>query len=133
MRKMYLLLLLLVVPLPLHAAEYPEPISADYLMSDFQFASGETLPELRVHYRTLGSPRQGEDGKVGNAILILHGTTGSGANFLRPEFAGELFGKDQPLDATRYFLILPDGIGHGVRANPAMGFAPASPATATAT
>src|SRR4051794_728708 len=106
MRRLYLLLLLLAVPLALHAAEDPEPISADFLMADFRFASGQTLPELRVHYRTLGSPRRGEDGKVGNAILILHGTTGSGANFFRPEFADELFGKGQPLDVDRYFLIL---------------------------
>jgi len=118
MEKIHLLTLLLVVPLPLHAAEYPEPISADHVIRDFRFPSGETLPELRVHYRTLGSPRRGEDGKVINAVLILHGTTGSGANFLRPEFAGELFGKDQPLDATRYLLILPDGIGHGGSSKP---------------
>src|SRR4051794_18017561 len=121
MRKIHLLLLLLVVPLPLRAAEYPEPTSADHVIRDFRFASGETLPELRVHYRTLGLPRRGGDGKVNNAILILHGTTGSGANFLRPEFAGELFGEGQPLDATRYFLILPDGIGHGGSSKPSEG------------
>ena len=82
---------------------------------------GETLPELRIHYRTLGTPSRGEDGKVNNAVLILHGTTGSGANFLRPEFAGELFGEGQPLDATRYYLILPDGIGHGGSSKPSDG------------
>jgi homoserine O-acetyltransferase len=120
MRKRYLLVLLFVAS-PLHAAEYPEPMSADYLMTDYRFATGETLPELRIHYRSLGSPRRRGDGKVGNAVLILHGTTGSGANFLRPEFAGELFGKDQPLDATRYFLILPDGIGHGGSSKPSDG------------
>ena len=112
MRNIHLLLLLFIAS-PLLAAEYPEPTSADHVIRDFRFASGETLPELRIHYRTLGTPRRGEDGKVNNAVLILHGTTGSGANFLRPEFAGELFGEGQPLDATRYFLILPDGIGHG--------------------
>ena len=94
---------------------------ADHVIRDFRFASGETLPELRIHYRTLGTPRRGEDGKVDNAVLILHGTTGSGANFLRPEFAGELFGKGQPLDATRYYLILPDGIGHGGSSKPSDG------------
>jgi homoserine O-acetyltransferase len=114
-------LLLLFVASSLHAAEYPEPISADYMMSDFRFASGAALPELRIHCRTLGEPRRGADGKVSNAVLILHGTTGSGANFLRPEFAGELFGKDQPLDATRYFLVLPDGIGHGGSSKPSDG------------
>ena len=79
------------------------------------------LPELRVHYRTVGQPRRDEGGVVRNAVLVLHGTTGSGANFLRPEFAGELFGKGQPLDATRYYLILPDGIGHGGSTKPSDG------------
>jgi homoserine O-acetyltransferase len=103
------------------AADYPEPTQADHVFRDFPFASGEILPELRIHYRTLGTPRRGEDGKVNNAVLILHGTTGSGANFLRPEFAGELFGKGQPLDATRHFLILPDGVGHGSSSKPSDG------------
>jgi homoserine O-acetyltransferase len=116
MRKMHLLLLF--VGSAVHAADSPEPTSADHVLRDFLFASGETLHELRIHYRTLGSPRRGEDGKVGNAVLILHGTTGSGAGFFRPEFAGELFGKGQPLDATRYYLILPDGIGHGGSSKP---------------
>jgi homoserine O-acetyltransferase len=120
MRKRYLLVLLFVAS-PLHAAEYPEPISADYLMTDYRFATGETLPELRIHYRSFGSPRRRGDGKVSNAVLILHGTTGSGTNFLRPEFAGELFGKGQPLDATQYFLILPDSIGHGGSSKPSDG------------
>jgi homoserine O-acetyltransferase len=112
------LLLLLLVPSPLFAADYPEPDSGDYIIRDFRFASGETLPELRIHYRTLGTPRRENDGTVRNAVLILHGTTGSGANFFRPEFAGELFGAGQPLDASRYYLILPDGIGHGSSSKP---------------
>src|SRR4051794_32524304 len=120
MRKTHLLLLLFVAS-PLHAAEYPEPVSANYLISDFRFDSGEMLPELRVHYRTIGEPQRGKDGVVRNAVLILHGTTGSGANFLRPEFAGELFGKGQALDATRDYLILPDGIGHGRSSKPSDG------------
>jgi homoserine O-acetyltransferase len=115
------LLLFLFVSSSLHAAEYPEPISADYLIRDFRFNSGEVFRELLIHYRTLGMPRRGPDGVVRNAVLILHGTTGSGANFLRPEFAGELFGKGQPLDATRYYLILPDGIGHGGSSKPGDG------------
>src|SRR5262249_6889977 len=108
----------LVVPSPLFAADYPEPGSGNYMIRDFRFASVETLPELRIHYRTLGTPRRGNDGTVRNAVLVLHGTTGSGANFLRPEFAGELFGAGQPLDASRYYLILPDGIGHGASSKP---------------
>jgi homoserine O-acetyltransferase/O-succinyltransferase len=103
------------------AADYPEPTSGDHVIRDFRFASGATLPEVRIHYRTLGAPRRGEDSVVRNAVLILHGTTGSGANFLRPEFAGELFGKGQLLDATKYFLILPDNIGHGASSRPSEG------------
>jgi homoserine O-acetyltransferase len=106
---------------PLLAAEYPAPTSGDHILRDFRFASGAVLPELRVHYRTLGTPRRGADGRVQNAVLILHGTTGSGGSFLRPEFAGELFGRDQPLDAGRYYLILPDGIGHGGSSKPSDG------------
>jgi homoserine O-acetyltransferase len=119
--RRFSLLLLLVVPSALDAADHPEPTSGDCILHDFRFASGEQLPELRVHYRTLGSPQQDQGGGVRNAVLILHGTTGSGANFLRPEFAGELFGKGQPLDASRYFLILPDGIGHGASSKPSDG------------
>jgi homoserine O-acetyltransferase len=100
------------------AADYPEPVPGDYVLRDFRFASGEALPELRIHYRTLGEPRRDDAGVVRNAVLILHGTTGSGEQFLRKEFAGELFGKGQPLDATRTFIILPDGIGHGKSSKP---------------
>src|SRR4051812_31200160 len=120
MRKLALLLVLILGSSSAVAGP-PEPISADHVLRDFQFASGEVLPELRVHFRTLGAPRRGGDGKVRNAVLILHGTTGSGANFLRPEFAGELFGEGQPLDAKRHFLILPDGIGHGGSSKPSDG------------
>jgi homoserine O-acetyltransferase/O-succinyltransferase len=116
-----LLLLLVVAPWPLGAAEYPEPTPGHVVLRDFRFASGEALPELKIHFRTLGSPRRDRGGVVRNAVLILHGTTGSGANFLRPEFAGELFGAGQPLDASRYYLILPDGIGHGGSSKPSDG------------
>jgi len=100
------------------AADYPAPESGDYTIHDFHFRSGEVLPELRIHYRTLGKPRTDAQGLVRNAVLILHGTTGSGAQFIRPEFAGELFGNGQLLDAERYYLILPDGIGHGQSSKP---------------
>ena len=105
----------------LAAAEYPQPVENDYTIKDFRFTSGETLPELRLHYRTLGKPEKDEQGRTRNAVLIMHGTTGSGAQFIRPEFAGELFGKDQPLDATRFFIVLPDGIGHGKSSKPSDG------------
>src|SRR5213595_1128485 len=103
------------------AANYPPPTESDYTIRDFKFASGETMPELRLHYRTLGKPKTDTQGKTTNAVLIMHGTTGSGAQFIRPEFAGELFGKDQPLDATKFFIILPDGIGHGKSCKPSDG------------
>ena len=104
------------------AADYPTPTEGDYVVRDFKFTSGETLPELRLHYRTLGKPEKDAQGKTTNAVLIIHGTTGSGAQFVpRPEFADELFGKGQPLDATKFFIILPDGIGHGKSSKPSDG------------
>ncbi len=106
---------------PSRADAYPAPQAGDFVIRDFHFASGETLPELRLHYRTLGTPARDGQGVVRNAALIMHGTTGEGGNFLRPEFAGQLFGKGQLLDATRYYLILPDGIGHGRSSRPSEG------------
>jgi homoserine O-acetyltransferase/O-succinyltransferase len=115
------------------AADYPAPTEGDYTLHDFKLASGETLPELRLHYRTLGKPQKDSQGKTTNAVLIMHGTTGSGAQFVRPEFAGELFGKDQPLDATKFFIVLPDGIGHGKSSKPSDGMRAKSRAMATLT
>ncbi|MDQ1411271.1 MAG: homoserine O-acetyltransferase/O-succinyltransferase [Acidobacteriaceae bacterium] len=94
---------------------------SDYLAHDFKFKSGEQLPELRLHYRTLGKLARDEQGHPTNAVLILHGTGGSGQQFLQPQFAGELFGPGQLLDINRYFLILPDGIGHGKSSKPSDG------------
>ena len=82
---------------------------------------GRKPSELRIHYRTLGKPEKDAQGQTTNAVLITHGTTGSGAQFIRPEFAGELFGKDQPLDAAKFFIVLPDGIGHGKSSKPSDG------------
>jgi homoserine O-acetyltransferase/O-succinyltransferase len=106
---------------PAPAADYPKPTEGDYSIRDFRFVTGETLPELRIHYRTLGTPQRDAKGVVRNAVLILHGTTGRGGNFLRPEFAGELFGAGQPLDAARYYIVLPDDIGHGASSKPSDG------------
>jgi homoserine O-acetyltransferase/O-succinyltransferase len=103
------------------AASYPAPSEADFVIRDFHFASGESLPQLRIHYRTFGRPRTDAHGVVRNAVLILHGTGGSGASLVRDEFAGELFGPGQPLDAARFFLVLPDGIGHGKSSKPSDG------------
>jgi len=94
---------------------------SDYVARDFQFQSGEKLAELRLHYRTLGKPVRDANGRVTNAVLILHGTGGSGAQFLSPQFRDELFGAGQPLDTNRYFIILPDGIGHGKSSKPSDG------------
>jgi homoserine O-acetyltransferase len=102
-------------------ANYPPPAEGDFLIRDFRFASGESLPELHLHYRTFGTPRADAHGVVRNAVLILHGTGGSGAGLVRAEFAGELFGPGQPLDAARFFIVLPDGIGHGRSSKPSDG------------
>jgi homoserine O-acetyltransferase len=93
----------------------------DFVVKNFKFRSGETLPELRLHYTTLGKPSRNAEGRVTNAVLILHGTGGSGSQFLQPIFAGELFGPGQLLDTNRYFIILPDGIGHGKSSKPSDG------------
>src|SRR5438067_5274614 len=116
----YLSVFLLVVATA-RAADYPAPAEGDYIIRDFKFTSGETLPELRIHYRTLGKAEKDAQGKTTSAVLIMHGTTGSGAQFFRPEFAGELFGPGQPLDATKFFIVLPDGIGHGKSSKPSDG------------
>jgi homoserine O-acetyltransferase len=119
--RIFVVLLLVAVASIASGADYPTPTEGDFTIRDFKFQSGETLPELRIHYRTLGKPEKDAQGKTTNAVLIMHGTTGSGAQFIRPEFAGELFGKDQPLDATKFFIVLPDGIGHGKSSKPSDG------------
>ncbi|MEJ7811032.1 MAG: alpha/beta fold hydrolase [Gemmatimonadaceae bacterium] len=95
--------------------------AGDVTVRGFRFATGDSLPELRLHYRTLGAPRRDARGVVRNAVLILHGTTGAGSQFLSPAFAGELYGPGQLLDTTRYYIILPDGIGHGDSSKPSDG------------
>jgi homoserine O-acetyltransferase len=90
-------------------------------LKDFRFGSGETLPELRMHYTTLGTPHRNAAGQIDNAVMILHGTGGSGLQFLRPQFADELYGSGQPLDIRRYWIILPDNIGHGRSSKPSDG------------
>ena len=119
--RIFIVLSSVLVASTARSADYPTPTEGDFTIRDFKFQSGETLPELRIHYRTLGKPEKDAQGKTTNAVLIMHGTTGSGAQFIRPEFAGELFGKDQPLDATKFFIVLPDGIGHGKSSKPSDG------------
>jgi homoserine O-acetyltransferase len=101
--------------------DYPRPTEGDFVMRDFRFKSGETLPEAKIHYRTLGSPRRDREGMVRNAVLILHGTGGTSGQFIRPEFAGELFGERQLLDASRYYIVIPDNLGHGKSSKPSDG------------
>jgi homoserine O-acetyltransferase len=103
------------------AASYPDPVHGDFVIHNFHFASGEALPELNLHYFTVGTPARNADGHITNAALLLHGTAGRGAGFLTDEFAGELFGTGQPLDAARWYIIVPDGIGHGRSSKPSDG------------
>jgi homoserine O-acetyltransferase/O-succinyltransferase len=116
-----LLALLLSASSAIWAADYPAPAERDVVLKDFRFTSGEHLSELRMHCRTLGEPKRDAKGVVRNAVLILHGTTGTGEQFIRPEFAGELFAPGQLLDAAKYFIVLPDGIGHGKSSKPSDG------------
>jgi len=121
--KIVLLLLFVLVPgaLGSRAASYPAPTQGDCIIHDFHFCDGESLPDIHMHYFTLGTPRRDDHGVVRNAVLILHGTTGSSAQFLRSEFADELYGQGQPLDATRYYLVIPDNLGHGQSSKPSDG------------
>lgn len=97
------------------------PIAGDAILKDFRFHSGETLPEIRMHYRTFGQPKRDSNGKVSNTVLILHGTSGDGSSLIRREFSGELFGPGQPLDVSKYFIVLPDNLGHGKSSKPSDG------------
>ncbi|HCM76733.1 MAG TPA: hypothetical protein DIS90_10150 [Cytophagales bacterium] len=103
------------------AQNYPAPVEGDYVVKNFQFSEGGSLPEMNLHYTTIGKPKRDKSGKVTNAVLITHGTTGYGQGFLSERFAGNLFGPGQLLDATQYYIILPDGIGHGKSSRPSDG------------
>jgi homoserine O-acetyltransferase len=103
------------------ASRWPNYTEADYVIKNYRFASGEVLPELRLHYRTMGVPRRDAAGKIVNGVLLLQGNTGTGANWLRPSLADELYGPGQPLDATKYFFIMQDAIGRGGSSKPSDG------------
>jgi len=113
-RKLVLPVLVLSSPAAAETATAPVPKEGTWIARDFKFHTGETMPELRLHYRTLGAP-------TGEPIIVLHGTTGSGAGMLSPAYGGQLFGPGQPFDATKYFIVLPDAIGHGKSAKPSDG------------
>jgi homoserine O-acetyltransferase len=119
--KPLLLALILVVGPAIPARAQSTPVEADYVARNFRFDSGETLPAVTLHYRTLGSPRRDAAGVVRNAVLVLHGTGGTGAGFLSQTFGGQLFGPGQLLDASKYFIVIPDGIGHGKSSKPSDG------------
>ncbi len=114
------LVLLIALGRAANAASAP-PREGDYVVRDFHFVSGETLPELRLHYLTLGEPKRDARGRIDNAVLILHGTGGTGRQFLSPVFANVLYGPGAPLDTTRFWILLPDGIGHGRSSKPSDG------------
>ncbi|MFL6791887.1 MAG: alpha/beta fold hydrolase [Bradyrhizobium sp.] len=102
------------------AADYPAPNEGDWIAKDFKFHTGETMPELRLHYTTIGAP-------TGQPVLVLHGSGGDAARMMTAEFAGALFGPGQPLDASKYYIIIPDGLGHGKSAKPSDGMRTAFP------
>ena len=102
------------------AADYPAPKQGDWVAKDFKFHTGETMPELKLHYTTVGEP-------TGQPVLVLHGSGGSAASMLTPTFAGELLGPGKPLDASKYYIIIPNGIGHGKSLKPSDGMKTAFP------
>ena len=119
--RRFIALLVLASTAVVRAEEPPKPTEGEYRVADFHFRSGATLPELRLHYLTYGRPAIDARGHISNAVMILHGTTGSSRQFITPQFAGVLFGPGQLLDASRYYIILPDGIGHGSSSKPSDG------------
>jgi len=121
MKKLLLLLLPTLLITARLQAQLPDSTEVDYQLNNFKFVSGETLPELKLHYTTFGKPVKNAKGQVVNAVYIMHGTTGNSHNFTNRLFAGNLFQAGQLLDANKYFIILPDGIGHGRSSKPSDG------------
>ena len=118
---MFALLAALAAQAAAPAAKVWPTHGADVILRNFRFADGESLPELRMHYTSLGQPHRNPAGEIDNAVMVLHGTGGDGHQFLRPQFANELYGPGQPLDIKRYWVILPDNIGHGKSSKPSDG------------
>jgi homoserine O-acetyltransferase/O-succinyltransferase len=117
-------LFVLLVIFAIHAngqAKYPAAVAGDYKVKNFEFESKEVLPEMNLHYYTIGTPQKDARGQTTNAVIVMHGTTGTGQQFINDRFAGNLFGPGQLLDATKYFIIMPDCIGHGKSSKPSDG------------
>jgi homoserine O-acetyltransferase/O-succinyltransferase len=123
--RTFITLLALFLATPAHAA--PAGTETDITLKDFRFTTGESLPVVRMHVTTLGTPRRDAKGEIDNAVMILHGTGGTGQQFYRPQFADELFGPGQPLDTKKYYVILPDNLGHGQSSKPSDGMRMAFP------
>lgn len=121
MRNVAVVALLLLAALPLFAAGYPAPVEKDFVVRNYRFGSGETMPEVRIHYATIGTPRRDSGGVVRNAVLVLHGTGGSLNQFLSERYAGVLFAAGGLLDASRFFIVIPDNVGHGKSSKPSDG------------
>ena len=120
-RALFALCLSLVASAAVAQTSWPNQQDGDYIIKDFRFGSGETLPELRLHYRTLGTAKRNAAGEIVNGVVLLHGTSGSGNSWLMPSLADELFAKGQPLDAAEHFIIIPDSIGVGGSSKPSDG------------
>src|SRR5262249_33734479 len=124
--RLFTALMVLVMPAaalaqPPKQSAWPNQRDGDFVLKDYRFASGETLSELKIHYTTLGTARRNAAGEIVNGVLLLHGTSGTGKNWLMPSLADELFGPGQPLDASQYFIVLPDGVGRGGSSQPSDG------------
>ena len=128
MRKLIILFIALFVSAPLHAAEdwSKRASERDIALPQFHFGTGEVM-DLKIHVTTLGTPHKGADGQIDNAVMVLHGTGGTGKQFFRPQFADELYGPGQVLDITKWYVILPDSIGHGQSSKPSDGLRMAFP------
>ncbi|MCW3847654.1 alpha/beta fold hydrolase [Sphingomonas sp. LB-2] len=126
MRILLTLLALILTATPAAAKDWPIK-EGDFTLHDFAFKSGEKLPELRMHYTTLGFPHRDKNGRIDNAVMVLHGTGGTGKQFLQPQFADELYGPGAPLDIATHYIILPDNIGHGGSSKPSDGLRMAFP------
>jgi homoserine O-acetyltransferase len=119
--RVFFVILVMLANLPARVQSELTPTEGDFIIRDFKFDSGEVLPELKLHYRTLGKPERDASGLVRNAVIVLHGTGGSGGGFLSQQFAGVLFRPGQLLDANKYYIILPDNVGHGQSSKPSNG------------